>query len=69
MSIKIPSAQEVRAYLAGLNLAQIQALADSSGTPYTTILKIRNGETGNPGIETVAKFYPPKAKAKQTAKA
>jgi hypothetical protein len=34
----------------------IQRLADLSGVPFHTLLKIRSGETLNPGIETVRLF-------------
>jgi hypothetical protein len=34
----------------------IQRLADLSGVPFHTLLKIRSGETMNPGIETVRLF-------------
>lgn len=36
----------------------MQELAKESGVPFTTLWKIRDGTTGNPGIETVRKFYP-----------
>jgi hypothetical protein len=69
MSIKFPSIDEVRAYLEPLGHADIQAMSRESGVAFTTIWNIRNGLTSNPGMETVRRFYPPKAKAKQTAKA
>jgi hypothetical protein len=57
MSHEIPSAAEVRKRLCGIELAEVRALAVSSGVPFTTLWKLRSGETENPGIETVRKFY------------
>lgn len=37
--------------------AEVQALSKASGVPFTTLWKIRTGETTNPGIETVRQFY------------
>lgn len=39
-------------------MAQLGALAQASGVPWTTIYKIQRGETSNPGVETVRKFLP-----------
>ena len=41
-----------------LGHARLQALALASGVPFTTLWKVRSGETANPGIETVRKFLP-----------
>lgn len=54
----IPSADEVRQALKPLNLKQLEALARASGVPFTTIYKIKLGDTVNPGIETVRQFLP-----------
>lgn len=54
----IPAAADVRAALAALSYAQMQDLSRRSGVPFTTLWKIRSGETTNPGIETVKKFFP-----------
>ena len=54
----IPSSLQIRDALKSLTMAQIDALAAASGVPATTIYKIKRGETGNPGIETVRKFMP-----------
>ncbi len=57
MSTEIPSAAEIRQRLVGIDLADVRALAAASGVPFTTLWKLRSGETENPGIETVRKFY------------
>ncbi len=57
MSNEIPSVAEVRQQLSGIELADVRALAVVSGVPFTTLWKVRSGETENPGIETVRKFY------------
>ena len=56
MELQIASAAVVRERLSALDYAAIQRVADASGVPFTTLLKIRGGETKNPGIETVRKF-------------
>lgn len=38
--------------------AEVQSLSRASGVPFTTLWKIRTGETSNPGFETVRQFYP-----------
>lgn len=57
MSNIIPTATEVRERLASLGHAEMQALARASGVPFTTLWKIRSGETPNPRIETVRLCY------------
>lgn len=57
MGIKIPTAAEVRERLSSLKTAQIQALSDASSVPFTTLLKIKNGITENPRLDTVEQFY------------
>lgn len=56
MNPTVASSDEVRAALAPLALKQLEALAELSGVPFTTIYKIKRGETANPGIETVRQF-------------
>jgi hypothetical protein len=58
MNTDIPSVADVQAALQPLTLKQIDALGSLSGVPWTTIYKIKRGETENPGIETVGKFLP-----------
>lgn len=54
----IPPVTEIRGLLEKLGHAQVHELARASGVPFTTIWKVRSGETGNPGIETVRKWMP-----------
>ena len=63
METHIPSAETVRGMLAALSIKQVAALAELSGVPAPTIYKIKNGDTTNPGIETVRKFIGHIAKA------
>jgi predicted transcriptional regulator len=56
MDMSFPSIEEVRAVLEPLTLKQMEALAERSGVPFTTIYKIKRGETKNPGIETLRQF-------------
>ncbi|MCB1891961.1 MAG: hypothetical protein KDF48_07075 [Rhodocyclaceae bacterium] len=37
---------------------QLDALATLSGVPVTTLVKIRNGQTADPRIDTVRAFWP-----------
>jgi predicted transcriptional regulator len=48
----------IQVRLKGLKGFEIDALASVSGVPTSTLWKIRNGVTPNPGFETVRKFYP-----------
>jgi predicted transcriptional regulator len=48
----------LRARLLPLGHSQLQKLALDSGVPFTTLWKIRSGETRNPGIDTARRFYP-----------
>lgn len=58
MDPTLPSAAEVKARLHPLTNEQLQALADASGVPFTTLWKIRAGETANPRLDTVRQFLP-----------
>jgi hypothetical protein len=58
MELTIPTSDEVRAALAPLTPAQMQRLSELSGVPFHTLRKVRTGETGSPGIETVRSFAP-----------
>ena len=55
---QFPPFDDIKARLAGLSHQQLRYLSRGSGVPYTTLLKVRNGPTTNPGIETVRKFWP-----------
>lgn len=54
----IPSAADVFERLSPLSYQQLEELARISGVPFHTLLKIRDGDTGNPRIDTVCKFWP-----------
>lgn len=69
MSTELLSAEAVRAALAPLSLKQVERLASMSGVPAATIYKVKRGETENPGLETVRKFYPHIASALAAADA
>ncbi len=58
MKERLPSTKQVRAMLRPLTLLQVQEVGRSSGVPWTTIYKIKRGETTNPGMDTVRKFLP-----------
>ena len=58
MSKQIPPVSDVKAELAALSHADVQELSRISGVPFTTIWKVRDGTTENPGMETVRKFWP-----------
>lgn len=58
MESRIPTPAQVQASLQALGHAQMHALSRLSGVPFTTLWKVRKGETANPGIETVGKFMP-----------
>lgn len=56
MNASVPTAAAVRQELLVLSHAQLQRLARLSSVPFTTLWKIRDGTTKNPGIETVRLF-------------
>ena len=58
MDTTIPSTHDVRERLHELGHAQVQELSAKTGTPFTTIWKIRTGETDNPRLETVRAIWP-----------
>lgn len=58
MNSSIPTAAEVQAQLMRLGHAQMHELSRLSGVPFTTLWKVRAGDTTNPGLETVRKFMP-----------
>jgi len=72
MDESLPSADQVASRLRPLRTGQLRDLAVRSGVPYRTLLKIRIGETPNPGLETVRKFFhllPPSASDTASAQA
>ena len=54
----IPSAADLRGMLLALGHAQMQQMAARSGVPFTTLWKLRSGETDNPRLETVRSLLP-----------
>ena len=57
-TVVFPPLAMVRARLGAMTQAELRRLADDSGVPYPTLVKIRQGTTKNPGLETVRKFFP-----------
>jgi predicted transcriptional regulator len=57
MDTPIPTGDTVRARLAPFSIKQLESIAEASGVPFTTLYKIQRGETANPGIETVGRFW------------
>lgn len=57
MKTDFPSTEAVQTRLKLLKVVEIDALANRSGVPSSTLWKIRNGVTQNPGLETVRKFF------------
>jgi predicted transcriptional regulator len=58
MNTSIPSSEQIRARLHGLSHAEVRALSVRTGAPFTTLWKIRSGETADPRIETVRAIWP-----------
>ena len=58
MDNTLMSAEDVRTVLGLLTQRQLERLSAASGVPLSTLGKIRRGETLNPGLETVRKFFP-----------
>ena len=54
----IPTAEEVRTALKPLTQRQLDKLGELSGVAVPTIAKIKYGQTENPGVDTVGKFWP-----------
>ena len=58
MTSQIPTPGQVKAALSGLSMKQLASLYELSGVPVPTLYKIQTGVTTDPGIKTVAKFWP-----------
>jgi hypothetical protein len=58
MDSSIPSTEELRARLRALTPGQMRALATFSGISVHTLIKVANGQTTNPGLDTVRAFEP-----------
>jgi len=57
MNSNLPQIADIRAELQALGHAEMQELSKVSEVPFTTLWKIRDGTTTNPGIETIRRFY------------
>jgi predicted transcriptional regulator len=57
MKTAMPTPETVRKQMEPLGYAEMRKLAAESGVPFTTLLKIKSGETENPGIRTVSMFW------------
>lgn len=58
MANDLPTAAQVRERLQGLSWAQVQRLCCKTGAPFTTVWKLRSGETADPRLETVRLIWP-----------
>ena len=58
LKTEIPSAEEVKAALQDLTYAQMKELSRLSTVAFTTLWKVRGGETSKPGLETVRALLP-----------
>ncbi|BBL25376.1 hypothetical protein [Comamonas terrigena] len=57
MPTEIPSTEQVRALLLKFRQVQLKSIEGQSGVPFSTLVKIRQGTTKNPGIETVRAIF------------
>jgi predicted transcriptional regulator len=57
MNSLVPSIADVRYRLSSLKDGELDRIAKASGVPASTLWKIRIGDTSNPGLETVRKFF------------
>jgi hypothetical protein len=57
MASEIPSADQVRQRLLAMSWAEVRDLCARTDAPFTTVWKVRCGETTNPGIETVRRIW------------
>lgn len=58
MSTHIPTLDDLRVVLTQLSYPDLRKLSRVSGVPYTTLWKVRSGETPNPRLNTVRAFWP-----------
>ena len=66
----LPTHEELRSALQGLNHAELNRLADAGQVPFPTLMKIRQGTTEDPRLSTVQRILAnlPR-KSKRTAQA
>lgn len=67
MATRIPSIQEVRQALLALTREEVRGLCAATEMPFTTVLKIRGGQTTDPGLETVRAIWPHLSKRRTKA--
>lgn len=58
MKPDIPTCAQLREKLLALSWGQVQELSRKTGAPFTTVWKIRDGETTDPRLETVRVIWP-----------
>lgn len=54
----VPTAEEVRAALSSLSRQELIQLADRSTVNFNTLLKVANGQTEDPRLNTVSMLVP-----------
>jgi hypothetical protein len=66
MATKIPTAQQVKSLLEELAHSEVAALSRASQVPFTTLLKIKSGETADPRLSTVRAIWPELSRKRRT---
>lgn len=57
MPNEIPSPTQVKELLLDFRQIELKDISNQSGVPFPTLVKIRQGTTRDPGIDTVRKLY------------
>lgn len=58
MQTQIPTSADIRRRLQSIKRAELADLAQRAGVPFPTLVKIRNGQTQSPTVDTVRRFWP-----------
>lgn len=58
MAQEIPTPAQIRQRLEALSYAEVKALCEKRSVPFTTVWKLRSGETEDPRLETVRAIWP-----------
>ena len=53
----MPTPEQVRERLSAMNYTQIMLLSELTDVPFTTLWKVRNGDTQNPRLATVCAIW------------
>jgi hypothetical protein len=69
MTTHIPTCDDLRVVLGRLRHGDLQRLSRVSGVPFSTLWKVRIGETPNPRIGTVRAFWPHAVRLAETVEA